>query len=1255
MDIFTLGDVELVREALFALATFFNSVGWSSASGFGMGPNFLFAALVGLIAILIQGITEQSFRVHYLLMVFILFGVFFGVKVDVNLEDYQTGEIAIVDDVPIGVAFIASTSSNVAMALTEDISLAIQRPGVSTSLLSNGGFLSPIRALLALKELQLGAVDPWLHQSIMNYYATCVDASINAGTFILKDYEQSVDPGAYLFNDTFVGNWATQYWDAANPGGVATGCQTVNDILLARLDTVSTSSFAGMQMEVRSKYGPLETGIPIGSGDIDSYVDSIFQGSVLSLQFTKSLFLHNLHNEGNAYRIATYGSTESIYVAEMTDAFNGDQANAAIQGTTYLQTMFPTMVFMQFLFFMTAPLVVIVMMCYPQGAMRLLGGYLTFGVWSYSWMPIAAVINHYTEISLMNDLFAAGLGAVGTGWTAIDNFGDFYNIAATHVGIGSKALAATPMITGAILTGAFFTVSKMSGSMTSTSSANTSMVSPVTSKVGAVQTHAGGSKFEANDTVLGSGSRVPINPMQETAYGALNQERKADTGYQIAKTRTSEKRASFRQSISSGYNTTESLLRKTELEQGVRQQIATSATSRLDGAKSESSSVALYNQLGTADRKAVEAYSDVGVGWNQVVKATAGVRGTQSGIEELSRSARDYVQHLASLAVSNAITSDESLSKQLSGEKELVEGISKAASTTKDAAEEYLNASREETAAKDIATILDGSSHKISMNTAGIAQRIVALNAEAHKGDNHRQLLRALALDSGYSSKEVDSLFKSLQNDFDSVGNPIGIDGSNDKLMDSVDYLSTALNYAERNFEDPKAKDLFKNLLQSADLGSLNSASEGTNPGLNVKKTQEQLASKTSSLSTVDSMSENIKSDVRQGKSQLQSQRDAVRGMFNYMHGEADIGARTTKGQQLIREGQAANQYGKEATMEAAGRHSQANKTIKSSMQRKESAVKSGIGYGAISLLSKTPGYTQELTDKQKETFSENVTPLYEQFSGMNSDWSSGSFNQGLGLMRELDMHVGNLLGQDYNNSEGMYSSLISENGYTPKMASAYVLSQTGIEKDGFGEYLMAASPAGALLSESATRQYKSAESKFVKDSPLSRSEARKPGETRAARQNAYAKTTSAKVLKAIKFAGPAASIASAGVGFAMMHAERNEMHQLNDQDWINELDGSFKLESDLKGKNDGSDDYKRFQQQLTDQGMQTSNMSYPQYIQELERFFNNGVAPSFGVIKSFEPVNDGQNAKKQFTMEDTAARFSAIFDDVEYLPPANK
>ena len=146
MTIYTFGDPELLREALLALATIFSLVEWSDpGSAMGLGGNMLAVALIGLLAVAIAGVMKQEVRVDYLLVALILFGVAFSAKVDVNVEDIQTGDARVVADIPIGIAMVAAASSSAAASLTEITSTALQRPGATTSILTDSGFLDPLK------------------------------------------------------------------------------------------------------------------------------------------------------------------------------------------------------------------------------------------------------------------------------------------------------------------------------------------------------------------------------------------------------------------------------------------------------------------------------------------------------------------------------------------------------------------------------------------------------------------------------------------------------------------------------------------------------------------------------------------------------------------------------------------------------------------------------------------------------------------------------------------------------------------------------------------------------------------------------------------------------------------------------------------------------------------------------------------------------------------------------------------------------
>lgn len=466
MTIYVFGDPELLREALYALASIFNLAEWSDpGNAMGLGGNMLAVALIGLVAVGIYGVTSQEVRVDYLLVAMIVFGLLFSAKIDVNVEDIQTGDAQVVADIPIGIAAVAAAASTAARDLTETTGTALQRVGSETSVLTQGGFLDPLRVLMSLRPVNVADIDRFLHKSVLEYYKDCVGRTrvVSPGTFDEDEYLRTDDPAGYLFDTTNIVNFVTVEYTLAQPGGVAIGCYGAAANLLGRLNGLADGSTPGVEAYLRRSLGAELYNSAFEFNDVDTSIDLLFRGALSSQEFMRSLFIRNMHNTAEAYAEAEYGTPTTQYVAIVTDAFESDRVESAAQGTVFLQYMFPLMTFFQFLFFAIAPFVALVILANPFAAGKTVGGYLLFGVWTYSWMPVAAIVNHFSEITLQNALEFAGTGLVGTGYTAILGFDDFYNLVGTKLAIGSKALQWTPVITAAVLGGSMFGLTKLGG------------------------------------------------------------------------------------------------------------------------------------------------------------------------------------------------------------------------------------------------------------------------------------------------------------------------------------------------------------------------------------------------------------------------------------------------------------------------------------------------------------------------------------------------------------------------------------------------------------------------------------------------------------------------------------------------------------------------------------------------------------------------------------------------------------------------
>jgi hypothetical protein len=92
------------------------------------------------------------------------------------------------------------------------------------------------------------------------------------------------------------------------------------------------------------------------------------------------------------------------------------------------------------------------------------GSYFLFGAWVQSWTPVAAIINYYTQMLAGQAAYAAGLTAPGL---TITNEHMFYDALGMKIALGANMLAATPILTMALISGSMFamtgTVSAITG------------------------------------------------------------------------------------------------------------------------------------------------------------------------------------------------------------------------------------------------------------------------------------------------------------------------------------------------------------------------------------------------------------------------------------------------------------------------------------------------------------------------------------------------------------------------------------------------------------------------------------------------------------------------------------------------------------------------------------------------------------------------------------------------------------------------
>ena len=181
---------------------------------------------------------------------------------------------------------------------------------------------------------------------------------------------------------------------------------------------------------------------------ITNLVPTLWSAAQSSDQFmTNALFFNSVWGTYNCLDSVQDQNSFNLCMVSLTQQDEQFRSDAAASGSFFAKIMMPTMIFLQLLFFGFAPIVIIYGLFKGAGALMAYVKYLGFGVWTSSWLPFSAVIQMYIQNDVADKLAQfTEKGLVPSNLQAV-----YYDVLATRLGIASDMLAATPLISAAML------------------------------------------------------------------------------------------------------------------------------------------------------------------------------------------------------------------------------------------------------------------------------------------------------------------------------------------------------------------------------------------------------------------------------------------------------------------------------------------------------------------------------------------------------------------------------------------------------------------------------------------------------------------------------------------------------------------------------------------------------------------------------------------------------------------------------------
>jgi conjugal transfer mating pair stabilization protein TraG len=524
--IYVLGNAYPFQEGLLGLAFLFNPANDLMTSSFGLGIIPVLGLIISLIFLTAKGISTQRVEVHNVLIMLVLYLVMFvpttSVTVEVVTDQQVVGPI---NGIPIGVAYTAGLVSLVSTNFAEDIGTAFQPTSATQGveeIFGPQGYMGPLTQLEAIHGLynQFSYNDHYDVESMMAYMSHCESYNLSqatgasiSGPATENQILNAGDAASAIFADPPTG--LTVVYGPQYPGGsesmtCTNAAAAIQGSINAYMNNTNGAAHPSLNlsysaMKLAEPVGPVApTGDPegastLGADTIGSDLQTVFcSGSTGSQQVGCSLqssaqtgvqFMENdilgcLFEAGLNYaRNPTNGNITNAlpgYCDVVSNALTVQQTNSATSATLFGINLMPMMSILQFMFLALTPLVALIMVSAGTSGISIAGKFIFFGIWTQSWLPVAALINDYAQDTISNTFaigaqYALGLGgagysAAGAGnvipyWTSIGSLSLFFQKLELQLNAANTMLGLTPVLTLAVFTGAFTAIGRLGQDM----------------------------------------------------------------------------------------------------------------------------------------------------------------------------------------------------------------------------------------------------------------------------------------------------------------------------------------------------------------------------------------------------------------------------------------------------------------------------------------------------------------------------------------------------------------------------------------------------------------------------------------------------------------------------------------------------------------------------------------------------------------------------------------------------------------------
>ena len=487
-DIFTLGDTQVFADILNGVAMMFSNSPILKGNGaFQLGYGAFLGALILLAIVIYKAAWQGKFDWRNLILPIILYSLLTIPKTTVVVHDiYGTEAPKVIDNVPLGLAMPASVMSGLAYYITEQIekSFAVLPNSVDDAPLpkmTERGFLTPLQVMNSIRYDNINTDNPLLQKTMNQIYAKCIVAN---DAWNPDDYRNSKDPYAYFqsvieqantlvtFPVSQAGMANTITLPCNEAGGYVEKALQVHingesadptGLLNSNFDKHSFSEKLAKAMAVNNPYGKLQ-----GVGGMTKYSASEVGAMLSSVsglshdegrQFIMNVLFHPMVQ--TASNCMNDRSLDDISkCTAWVSTLEQWKDKSAASGTSFLKKMANGQNMMVMVGFMLFPFMVVMIMFLGLNSGKLVGGYVAFLLSNYLWLPMAAIVNFYSQYSLLEAINIFKI-TNPDGVFTINQAPELYQVLTNKLAVANNTMGMVPVLCSMLFGGMMWGVSAL--------------------------------------------------------------------------------------------------------------------------------------------------------------------------------------------------------------------------------------------------------------------------------------------------------------------------------------------------------------------------------------------------------------------------------------------------------------------------------------------------------------------------------------------------------------------------------------------------------------------------------------------------------------------------------------------------------------------------------------------------------------------------------------------------------------------------